>query len=157
MKKKKATVRKKKAVTESNANPEWQTGDYERHAEFAFILPNQFLMICKLMEVTPLQLITDFIDNLSCSSWNREGRELIKKKLIEYFIEHGYGQKAYSTEEIRKMFMELDSIGSIWPEKGDKNLVELTASWKKEYQVYWLNKWMVQTKQTRIDLNVASA
>ena len=84
----------------------WQTGDYQRHANFRFILPYQFLLLCRIMNITPDQLLTDFMDDLSCGSWKRQGRERAKEKLIEYFIEHGYGRQHYTEEDIRAMFRE---------------------------------------------------
>jgi hypothetical protein len=44
-------------------NLKWQTGDYERHADFRFTLPYQFLLLCKLLNVTPEQVLRDFMDN----------------------------------------------------------------------------------------------
>jgi len=41
------------------------------------------------METIPNRVLTDLMDNLSCSSWNREGRDNAKAKLIDYFIAHG--------------------------------------------------------------------
>lgn len=46
----------------------WQTGAYERQANFHFFLPYQFLLLCRLMDITPQQAILDFMDNLSCAS-----------------------------------------------------------------------------------------
>lgn len=56
----------------------WQTGDYDRYAEFKFILPYPFLLLCRLVDKTPEDIIRDFADNLSCGSWKREGRDEAK-------------------------------------------------------------------------------
>lgn len=56
----------------------WQTGDYDRHAEFKFVLPYPFLLLCRLVDKTPEDIIRDFADNLSCGSWKREGRDEAK-------------------------------------------------------------------------------
>ncbi len=95
----------------------WQTGAYKCRASFTFFLPYQFLLLCKLMEVTPEDVIRDFITNLDCGSWEREGKDKAKEHLINYFIECGYGQKFYTIEDIRQMFKEMDSLGALFPKK----------------------------------------
>lgn len=72
-----------------------------------------FLLIAKLVNVPPDDIVTDFMDNLSCGSWKRKGRDKAKEKLVDYFIEHGYGQEYYTAEDIRTMFKELDVIGCL--------------------------------------------
>jgi hypothetical protein len=120
----------------------WQTGDYERRASFEFILPTQFLLLCKLMDTTPRNLLMDFMDNLSCGNWKRDGRDKAKEKLVEYFIEHGYGQQHYSVEEIRTVFKEMDAIGMVWPMDAKMKMVELSAEWQEQYHRYWFKKWI---------------
>src|SRR5437868_14546055 len=93
----------------------WQTGDFSSQIHFNFTLPYQFLLLCKLMDITPMEVLTDFMDNLSCGSWKREGRDRAKQKLIEYFIEHGYGQSRYSIADIGSIFKEMDDIGLLYP------------------------------------------
>src|SRR3954471_21737915 len=109
MKKAGILSRSKKVPAKLKPELKWQTGDYARHADFHFILPYQFLLLCRLMDITPEQVLNDFMDNLSCGSWKREGRDNAKAKLIEYFIELGYGQQQYAVEDIRSMFKEMDA------------------------------------------------
>ncbi len=141
--KKTENTRPKKMAKKQEYKPQlkWQTGEYQRHAEFNFMLPYQFLLLCKLMDITPFQVLTDFMDNLSCGSWRREGREKAKEKLIDYFIEHGYGQRCYSAEDIRCVFKEMDAIGMVWPDQGNSNLIDLTDKWRSKYHAYWFKKW----------------
>ena len=70
----------------------WQFDAYARHADFRFVLPYQFLLLCKLMHTTPDELLSDFMDNLACDSWRRQRRDRAKEYLVEYFLEHRYGQ-----------------------------------------------------------------
>jgi hypothetical protein len=119
----------------------WQTGDFNRQAIFHFTLPYQFLLLCKLMDITPAQLLRDFMDNLSCGSWNREGREAVRKKLIEYFIEHGYGRQLYSDEDIHSIFKELDAIGLLYPKDADSEMIQSHVAWREMYHQYWFLKW----------------
>ena len=130
-----------KIPRKSKPKLKWQTGDYDRHAEFHFILPYKFLLLCRLMDVTPEGVIRDFADNLSCGSWKREGRDKAKEHLINYFIAHGYGQHHYSEEDIREMFKEMDALGLLFPRDGKSKLVDLYADWRDKHHAYWFKKW----------------
>ena len=125
----------------------WQTGDYSPKADLQIIYPQPFLLLCKLLEVTPEQLIIDFIDNLSCSNWKRSGRDDAKSHLVNYFIEHGYGQHFYTKEDICSIFREMDAAGMVWPENGSMKLLELSAHWRNRYQKYWFKQWFRKTRR----------
>ena len=120
----------------------WQTGDYERHAKFKFFLPYQFLLLCRLVDKTPEDIILDFADNLSCGSWKREGRDQAKEHLINYFIAHEYGQHHYSEEDIRQMFKEMDALGSLFPTNAKMKLIDLYADWRDKHHTYFFKKWL---------------
>lgn len=98
-------------------------------------------MICRLLDITPRQLIVDFMDVLSCGSWKREGREKCREQLIDYFIEQGYGSHLYPVADIRRMFMELDAIGMLFPRDAEPSFSEQHASWRENYHAYWFSKW----------------
>jgi hypothetical protein len=132
---KKQKLRKPKPILK------WQTGDYERHAEFSFMLPYQFLLLCRLMDVTPETVIRDFTNNLSCGSWEREGRDLAKEHLKNYFIAHGYGQHLYTEEDIREMFKEMDALGLLFPRNSKNKLLDLHCDWRDKHQTYFFKKW----------------
>ncbi len=119
----------------------WQTGDYDKHLEHRFALPFQFLLLCKLMNVTPVQILTDFMDNLAGGTWKREGRDKAREKLVEYFVEHGYGQEIYSTEDIHCIFNEMNAIGMLFPKDAEQELIELHTQWREHYHAYWFKKW----------------
>lgn len=119
----------------------WQTGDFRRSQNYQFELPHQFLLLCRLMDITPEQLLIDFMDNLSFGSWKREGRDKARQSLVEYFLEHGYGQQHYSIEEIRAMFREMDAVGLLYPRDADTELVDTYSQWREKHLEYWFNKW----------------
>jgi hypothetical protein len=127
---------------------EWQTGDFQRQTEFRVTIPNQFLLLCKLMNVTPHQLVIDFMDNLSCGSWKREGRDDIKVRLIEYFIEHGYGQQHYSEKEIRMIFKEMDAIGMLYPINASQEFINEHTRWRENFHTWWFKKWFGKNNRT---------
>ncbi len=117
----------------------WQTGDYDRHALFRFILPYQFLLLCKLMDITPEEMIRDFAGNLACE--NEKGEEKANEHLVNYFIACGYGQHHYSEDDIREMFKEMDALGLLFPKTGKRKLVDLYTGWRKKHHGYWFKKW----------------
>ncbi len=127
---------------------DWQKDEYLRNAEFRFTLPYQFLLLCRLMEVTPKQLLIDFMDNISCGSWKREGRDAAKQKLIDYFIEHGYGRQHYSVEETRTIFREMDAIGMLYPFGAGEESINKHTRWKNDYHTWWFNKWFNKNNRT---------
>lgn len=119
----------------------WQTGPFGRHQNIRFTFPIGFLNLCKLFDITPEEILKDFTDNLSCGSWKRQGRDDAKKKLIEYVIEHGYGQAYYSIEEIRQVFKEMDALGMLFPKDGSSELIDLYSKWRSDHWNYWFDKW----------------
>ena len=119
----------------------WQQDEYQHHAEFNFTLPQQFLLLCKLVSVPPRQMLVDFMDNISCGSWKRTGRDAAKEKLIDYFLEHGYGNQYYSPEEIRSIFKELDAIGMLYPFNAHQELINEHTRWRENYHTWWFQKW----------------
>ena len=119
----------------------WQIGEYNRSMEFKTLIPYQFLLLCKIVNVTPKEMLLDFMDNLSCGSWRREGRDEINAKLVEYFILHQYGHDDYTIDEIREIFKEMDAQGALYPKNGNENIVDLHVKWRDKYQKYWSKKW----------------
>lgn len=115
--------KQRKAAKSPKPTMKWQVGEYKRSGEFRFIISYQFLLLSKIVNVTPEQFLIDFMDNLSCSSWKREGRDEVKGKLIEYFLSHRYGQDQYNPEEIKEMFKEMDAIGLLFPRGNNEKLL----------------------------------
>lgn len=137
----KKTSTGKKIPQKPKPELKWQTGEYERHAEYKFILPYQFLLLCRLLDITPRDVINDFMDNLACGSWKREGRDKAKGCLINYFIAHGYGQQHYTEDDIREMFKEMDALGLLFPSNGKSKMVDLYAKWRNKHYGYWFKQW----------------
>lgn len=120
----------------------WQTGDYDRNPEFKFVIPYQFLLLCKLMEVTPRSVILDFMNNLAFASWNGEGKEVARDHLVNYFIAQGYSLPHYNEGDTRKIFKEMDAVGLLFPKNGKGKLVDLYAKWRNKHHAYWFKHWL---------------
>lgn len=107
----------------------------------------QFQLLCKVLHITPEDLIQDFINNISCGSWKRQGRDEAKAHLLEYFIAQGYGRQQYSQEEVRELFKELDALGLLFPVGGTNEAISQYSKWRKEYHRYLLKKWKREPKK----------
>lgn len=134
---------KKTTPQQQKLNPKdkWQTGAYTRHANYQFVIPDQFLMLCRLTDTSPQKLLLDFMDNLACACWKRAGRDIAKEHLIQYFIAHGYGQHNYTATEIREMFKEMDAMGMLFPAQGKMKMIDLYSKWRKKQHRYWFKHW----------------
>lgn len=132
---------KKTSTKQSKPYFKWQTGAYARRAQYEFIIPHQFLMLCRLADIPPRDMLIDFMDNLACASWNREGRNTAKEHLINYFIAHGYGQQHYTEADIRTMFKEMDALGMLFPAHGKMKMIDLYAKWRDKQHHYWFKQW----------------
>lgn len=119
----------------------WQTRDYANIQEFRFIIPYGFLLLCKLWNITPNEVLSDFMDNLSCGSWKRDGRDEAKINLLNYIIEMKYGQEHYTQQELLQMFTELDAVGMLWPGGAKEKMINLHAKWRGKYYNWWFKKW----------------
>ncbi len=151
-----------KKTSHTKKNPEilkpdlkWQTGRFSRYPRFHFILPYPFLLLCRLMDTTPEEIVYDFTVNLSCGSWKREERENAKGHLIDYFIAHGYGRHHYSEEDIRQIFREMDAVGLLFPKDGKRKPVERFAKWRNQYQVDWFKQWFRKPRRKIAQKNIA--
>ncbi len=140
MKRKIKAVSKKDSVV-IKPDLKWQVGPYKNIFDQQFHLPQPLLFLCKLMDITPRELIIEFIDNICFGSWKREGRDNARAHLVEYFLEQGYGQKYYSAEKIREIFKELDAIGMLYPMDCKPKMQDLHVEWRAKYQKYWFKKW----------------
>ena len=119
----------------------WQTGEYQRTQTLKFELPLQFLMICKLVNISPQEIIADFMDNLAFGSWKREGREKARQLIAEYFTAHGYGGETYSEEQLKDLFSELDAMALLFPKDGDAQLIDTYSNWRECHRQYLFDKW----------------
>lgn len=119
----------------------WQIEEYSRHQELKFTLPYSFLLLCKLLEVTPRQMLIDFMDNLSFGSWKSEGTQAARTKLKEYVEQQGYGTPFFSSEELNQIFEELNAIGLLYPKNANEKIIDLHVEWRRQYQPYWFEKW----------------
>lgn len=125
----------------------WQTGDYSRSLETKIILPWQFLLLCKLWDVKPIDIITGFLDNLAHAAWKREGRDAAKQKLVEYILLSGYGKEYYSEQHIIQMFRELDAMGLLFPRNAGDKVLDSYVTFRENFYKHWFNHWYHTTRR----------
>lgn len=97
---------------------EWQTGEYARLAEIRFALPYQFLLLCRLTDVTPYKVITDFAEALDGGNSLHPVSDDCKEHIVDYFISRGYGQQHYSPE-LHRIFKEMQGCGCCFPKPAE--------------------------------------
>jgi hypothetical protein len=119
----------------------------KRHFEFSSVMPVQFHLLCKLMEVEPRQVIYDFMCNAGMEGYGLGDKQ--RATAMEYFINCGYGQHFYSEDDIRKIFKEMESIGSLFPNNGKSKLITIHSSWRKKYYKYWYRKWFLKVRRKK--------
>ena len=93
---------------------------YAHHQEFSFILPVQFLLLCRLLQVEPRKVLYQFMCNLAHESYANGTDQKFTAK--EYFLSCGYGLELYTDGEIEQLFDELDNIAALWPKGGPMKL-----------------------------------
>lgn len=76
----------------------------------------------------------------------REGRDKAKEKLIEYFLEHGYGQDYYTAEDLRTLFREIDAVGLLFP-SNDSEMIDTYAKWREKHHRCWFQKWWLKYRR----------
>lgn len=128
----------------------WQTGAYTPHADFKLLFPPSFLMLCRLMEVTPQKVLTDFIHNLSGCGTTENMKKDPTDLLIQYFILSGYGDAYYTEADIQCIFKEIGALAIVFPHNGKDELLNLYARWREEHYKYWFDKWYFKVKRRKI-------
>ena len=119
----------------------WQTEYYSRRQEFRFQIPYGFLLLCKLLDTTPNDVLHWFMENCSYSSFEGEGKEPARQHLQDYIIAMHYGQQYYTQENIRQMMNELKAINMLWPNNSKPKFMTAHARWRNNYFNWWYKKW----------------
>lgn len=139
--KKKVVVKKKPQRRKIKPILPWQVGEYAQYHSEKIRIPFQLLLICKILNIPPMDLIDDFLNNAALAAWKREGKEMAREKMIDYLIACGYGKNFYSDEERRQLLNEANAQGLIWPKDAAIELFDLAVKWRDSYHKYWFDKW----------------
>jgi len=118
---------------------DWQIGEFERHANLELIIPEEVLMICRLLDLTPKALVEEFLDDLS-KGYSVTG-ESESNHLSEYFLRKDFGEIKFSVENIWLMLVELNAIHGLWPKGANTEFMEFHSQWRSKYLQYWFQKW----------------
>lgn len=135
------SARKKNKRSGESPRLNWQTGLFAETQSMQFALPYGFLLLCKLWNISPRLLLGNFMNDLSCGSWNRENKDGAKTHLQQYILSLGYGADAYSSADVQQMFAELDAIGRLFPDDCSDKMLDLHIKWRNRYYDYWYRKW----------------
>jgi hypothetical protein len=119
---------------------------YAHQQEISFIIPIQFLLICRLLKVEPRKVLYQFMCNLAHEAYSNGTEQKIVAK--EYFLSCGYGLELYTDGEIEQIFDELDNIAALWSNGGPVKLLNLHRKWRNRYYKYWYKKWHCMFRST---------
>jgi hypothetical protein len=112
---------------------------YSRAQTYRMVLPLQFWLLCRLLKAPPREVIYQFMTNVGRDFEATNGE--LKNKAMEYFLESGYGQDQYTTQDICQMFLELDAIAGLWPVMGSIQVINKHAALRDSYLAMWEEKW----------------
>jgi hypothetical protein len=112
---------------------------YMHVQDFHFILPVQFLLLCRLLQVEPRKVLYQFMCNLAHESYANGTEQKIAAK--EYFLSCGYGLELYTDWEIEQLFDELDNIAALWPKDGAEKRLNLHSKLRAQRYKNWYKKW----------------
>ncbi|TXJ22831.1 MAG: hypothetical protein E6Q24_20100 [Chitinophagaceae bacterium] len=119
----------------------------DRNLSLSIRMPYQFYMLCKLIEINPIEIIFDFMRNVGVD--HQSMGELQRNKAIEYFLSCKYGHSHYSEEEIKRMFKEMGYLVALFPEENDSKLIDLYAAWKERHQSFWFDRWFFRARRSK--------
>ncbi len=114
-------------------------------------LPCQVVMLCKLMNTTPGQLLQGFLSCLGVEK-DEKNPETAKQSAVDFFVHYGVGKEYYSEDEIRKMFAELKRVCDLWPgeESATSKFIDQHAYWRGRYWKHWFKKWYWKIRRRKV-------
>ncbi len=102
-------------------------------------MPQQFLVLCELLEINPKLVLQEFINNLSLEVQSSGSDE--RQMAIDYFIRCGYGMpRPYNFEQVQLMFEQLDALRFQWPGNDPIKNTEYTH-YRKKFIAGWRKDW----------------
>lgn len=118
--------------------------------ELRLRVPTDVVMLCKLMNTNPDNLLTGFLSCLAVER-NDKNPDAAKQDCIDFFIHYGFGKDFYSEQEIRAMFTELRQVNDLWP-NGPTSLkfIDQHSYWRRRYWKYWFKKWYWKIRRRKV-------
>jgi len=106
--------------------------------------------LCKLLEVTPIQIVDDLFKNIgSPVKFGSFGETTANQEATEFFLRQGYGREYYTKDEVRQMIAELGIVEGIIP-PFDSSYDKIFNDYIRMRDVYlrvWKSKWEDQKKR----------
>ena len=133
---------------------EWQQGEYSRKLNASFVLPYEFLLCCKLMNIPPRKMLSNFMNIISFNKGSFEEWEKSKRMFINFLSTGTREQSEIQLDQVDIMLQELHSITMLHPREGDSELLDIHEKWKDVYLPYWFNKWSRKIRLTEKSANL---
>ncbi len=104
-------------------------------------IPKQMELLCELLEITPTQLLQNFMDDVSLEVGSSGSDE--RRMAVEYFMRVGYGMHLYEYSEVEEMFDGLNWLRyQQYENKGTKY-----QALQKKFLKEWFTKWQAKRKE----------
>lgn len=116
------------------------TDQYAQEQNIQLTLPLHVVHLCKMLEVSPKEIILDLIYSIgkSCKKANGDFEEAA----TEYFLEKGYGQELFTERQIRQMMVGLIALEIVFPsDSEDRDAFRRWQRLSKTYLDLWTLKW----------------
>ncbi|MBV4358370.1 hypothetical protein [Pinibacter aurantiacus] len=120
---------------------EEQTSIDSRLVEYNLVLPLSLQLVCKLVRISPEQILKDFMEVLAHQSISSRKAEKPQMLLVDYFIAMTHRQSNFTEDDMRQMFREAQAICDLWPSGAEKKFIDMHRKWQDEYVKYWMEKW----------------
>jgi hypothetical protein len=66
---------------------------------------------------------------------------------VEYILLLGYGKKHYTEENMMQMIKELDTMGLLFPKKGEDKILDSYVVFREHFYKHWFNHWYYQCRR----------
>ncbi|RFM27931.1 hypothetical protein [Deminuibacter soli] len=104
-------------------------------------LPPDFSMVCTLLDVSPEQVLIEFMDNVSRRIPSKGDAE--RDAALNYMLHCQYGNHLFNPADYTALFKELDAIRSLWPQPKLQTaaFIDDFVKWRSILHRNWFNKW----------------
>lgn len=119
-------------------------------------IPTDVVMLCKLVDAHPEDLLQCFMNCLALER-NKKNPEAAKHASVDFFIRYGFGAEYYTEDELRQMFAELRRVNELWlDDLMTTKFIDHHANWRKKYYKRWFKKWYWKIRRRKDNHNTVN-
>jgi|GEM_PF-2597988 len=115
--------------------------DYRPSQHLHLWFSPQFIAVCRLLEVKPVEVLMVFIYDVG--SRVTVSGSLVDQKATEYLVSKDFGKKFFNKDQVKQMLTEIGMIDTINPLFTGTTKEELDQYYKvkREYLKIWKSRW----------------